>query len=844
MADHKTKSVMEYAWISLAGTILAFVIAATVTYFSLYQAVNDSHRSSLANRKADQIADYFNQKQALLQLQLATFSSTRRIADLLKQDSIQLLRDAEEALTQSIPFAIHARLIPAGSAAVELDAVPPFTYASKDMVIRAAEGQAVFAEAMRSEGGWIITMVQRIVDAASEQVLGTLYVYMDTRAFSVELDVALDGEGEVTLLQSFDTTNLKPILILGVNKSVLSPPISRSLQSPNWRIQFTPSAKLMSAEVGSPLNFWLPLILALPITLVAFLAGLLLLKRHIEIDSELLMQSIRTTSIKTHPPTVSYMLTVFEKIDAVLEGLRPDASTVDQSSNAVTAALQQEDSDDPETEDEVPNLGMVVSREDHIEIEETEISESELEDLLEDAAEVEDLSSIFRAYDIRGIADEYLTPDNIIRIARAIGSEAEDRGEQTIIVGADGRISSPAIVEKLIEGLRDSGRDIIDIGTVPTPLLYFATRVLDSHSGVMVTASHNPAAYNGFKIVLQGQTLEQSAIQQLHARYQAGDFSSGEGKLEQLDITHDYMDRICDDIVIAQPLRIAIDCGNGVAGDIAPQLFTNLGCEVIPIHCEVDGNFPNHDPDPTVPENLQDLINTVQSQNADLGIAFDGDGDRLVVITGQGSIIWPDRLLMLFAKDIVSRNPGCDVVYDIKCTRHLNSIISSYGGRPIICRSGHSFMKAKLEETGALLAGEMSGHIYFKERWYGFDDGLYSAARLLEIVGSQTRNLEDLMAEFPVSYATPEIRVPIGEEEKFEFITQLAENADFGDGNITSLDGIRVDYADGWGLVRASNTSPDLTLRFEADGEEALARIKELFKQEILAIRSDLDLDF
>jgi phosphomannomutase/phosphoglucomutase len=460
---------------------------------------------------------------------------------------------------------------------------------------------------------------------------------------------------------------------------------------------------------------------------------------------------------------------------------------------------------------------------------------------IDEETHVADLSSIFRANDIRGIADVYLTADNVYRIGQAIGSEADDRGEQTIIVAADGRVSSPATVETLIKGLRHSGRDVIDIGTVPTPVLYFATRTLDCSSGVMVTASHNPSAYNGFKIVLQGKTLDESGVQQLYARFQNCDFTVGDGKLEQSDVIDEYIDRICHDVTIARPMLIVIDCGNGVAGNTAPDLFSKLGCEVIALHCEVDGTFPNHDPDPTVPGNLDELIRVVQSRKADLGIAFDGDGDRLVVVSHEGNIIWPDQLLMLFARQVVSRHPGCDIVYDVKCTRHLSSIISRYGGKPVVCRSGHSFMKAKLEETGALLAGEMSGHICFNERWYGFDDGLYSAARLLEIVGSRTTSLQELMSEFPVSVSTPEIRIPIEEQEKFGLISQLVEKADFGNGNINTLDGIRVDYDDGWGLVRASNTAPELTMRFEADDEKSLSRIRKIFKREILSIRK-LDL--
>jgi phosphomannomutase/phosphoglucomutase len=356
----------------------------------------------------------------------------------------------------------------------------------------------------------------------------------------------------------------------------------------------------------------------------------------------------------------------------------------------------------------------------------------------------------------------------------------------------------------------------------------------------MVTGSHNPAEYNGFKIAIAGKTLVESDIAQLYDRIESNNFTTGEGSLTEIDIWDDYMDAILDDVVVAQPLKVVIDCGNGIAGDYAPELLSNLGCEVFPIYCEVDGSFPNHPPDPTVPANLEDLIIAVRSQEADIGIALDGDGDRLVAITSEGDIVWPDKLLMLFAKDVVSRNPGSDVVYDVKCSRHLNSVISGFGGRPIISRSGHSFIKEKMAETDAVLGGELSGHICFGERWFGFDDGIYSAARLIEIVGAQTEGLSELLQEFPDRLSTPEIHIEVDEVSKFEIIEVLSETMDFEDGSITSLDGIRVDFADGWGLIRASNTNPTLTLRFEADDQTALDRIQDMFRDKLQFIREDL----
>jgi phosphomannomutase/phosphoglucomutase len=307
-----------------------------------------------------------------------------------------------------------------------------------------------------------------------------------------------------------------------------------------------------------------------------------------------------------------------------------------------------------------------------------------------------------------------------------------------------------------------------------------------------------------------------------------------------VDIREQYIEAISDDVVVAQPLRVVIDCGNGIAGEIAPDVLMNLGCEVIPLYCDVDGNFPNHHPDPTIAANLTGLILMVKSQKADLGIALDGDGDRLVAVTSSGVIIAPDQLLMLFAKDIVSRNPGSDVVYDVKCTRHLNSIISGFGGRPIICRSGHSYLKEKMAETDAVLGGEFSGHICFKERWFGFDDGLYAAARLLEIVGSQTAGLDELMGEFPQTVSTPEIQIPVSDADKFSLVNTLIDNNKFDDGSVSLIDGIRVDYSDGWGLVRASNTSPCLTLRFEADDHNSLRRIQNMFRDNLLKIDKSL----
>ncbi|KPQ24382.1 phosphomannomutase/phosphoglucomutase [Halomonas sp. HL-93] len=439
-------------------------------------------------------------------------------------------------------------------------------------------------------------------------------------------------------------------------------------------------------------------------------------------------------------------------------------------------------------------------------------------------------ASIFRAYDIRGIVDDTLTEDTVEWIGRAIGSAAAARGESTVVVARDGRLSGPRLQGALMRGLNATGCDVIDIGMVPTPVLYFATHILDgTRSGVMVTGSHNPPDYNGFKIVLGGDTLSGDAITALYERLQSGDLTQGEGSIHQEDVRDAYLTRILGDVSVSRPLKAVVDCGNGVAGELGPQLIERLGVNTIPLFDEIDGTFPNHHPDPGKPENLKDLIRTVQDTKADIGLAFDGDGDRLGVITPRGRLIYPDHLLMAFATDMLGRNPGAKVIFDVKCTGNLNQVISEAGGEPEMWRTGHSLIKARMKETGALLAGEMSGHIFFKERWYGFDDGLYAAARLVEILANYAGDADAYFDSFPQDIGTPEINITVTDSNKFNLVDKLAREGDFGDGIKTTLDGIRVDYPDGWGLCRASNTTPVLVLRFEGKNEAALTRIKAQF---------------
>ena len=453
-------------------------------------------------------------------------------------------------------------------------------------------------------------------------------------------------------------------------------------------------------------------------------------------------------------------------------------------------------------------------------------------------------ASIFRAYDIRGVVADALTPDACEQIGRAFGSEALARGQKVVNLARDGRLSGPDLIAALAKGIQSTGCDVINIGMVPTPVLYFSTYHLETGTGIMVTGSHNPPEYNGLKMMIGGDTLFGDGIQLLYQRLVNDDLATGVGSYSETDVMDAYLDRIIGDIKLSRKMRIASDCGNGVAGVCATQLFTRLGCEVHELFSEVDGNFPNHHPDPAKVENLQDIMGVVAKEKLELGLAFDGDGDRVGVIDDKGQIIWPDRQMILYSRDILDRNPGAKIIYDVKCSTLLPKAISEAGGEPEMWKTGHSFVKARIKETGAALGGEMSGHIFFKERWYGFDDALYSAARLLEILSRDDRPVSEIFGEIPDSVNTPELGIKFAEGEHHKFMQAFVENASFEGAKLTTIDGIRADFDKGWGLVRASNTTPSLVIRFEADSQSDLEQIQSNFRTAMLAVDSSIELPF
>lgn len=832
MSAKSNSHLVSFSTVPLGIVAAGFVLALALAILFVQNSATNNHREALTNQAADNLQVRVNQAQLKLLKQANNMATSIRLTELVANADASARALEESRLRELIPNAVRVRMIRLGEAKVDRDAEPPFTYTSLDLVNKAEQGQRVYPEAINANGRWIIGIAAPIKPPSSDAIRGTLFIYLDSAVLIDEISEGVNGAA--TIVQSFNANQANEFIKIGESQAEV---IERPLINEIWKLRYQPDASLTEASVGGIVSQTIPLLLMLVTGIVGVLLGAQKIFATLKADTNHLQNQIADVMNDTHSPSSHFKLHEFNEIDILLGrlGKREKEKPEVKPLNVTATPSPEESVSIVETDIEEDFVEEVSTDEPALEL----ATEFEPEPEIQEEPQV-DVSGIFRAYDIRGVVGKTLDQDIAYRIGQTIGTEADNIGESKIIVGADGRLSSPDIVDAVINGLVSTGREVINIGFVSTPVLYYATQNSEATSGVMVTGSHNPADHNGMKIVLDGHTLVGEDIQKLLDLYMSGDFVAAEGEVTEIDIRDDYMDAITDDVVVAQPLKVVLDCGNGIAGDIAPDLLGNLGCEVIALYCDVDGNFPNHHPDPTVPENLEDLIVTVKSEDADIGLAIDGDGDRMVAVTSDGEIIWPDRLLMLFAKDVVSRNPGSDVVYDVKCTRHLNSVISGFGGRPVVSRSGHSYVKAKMKETDAILGGEMSGHFCFQERWYGFDDGMYAAARLLEIVGSQSEGLAELLAEFPTSLATPEITLPVAEAQKFEIIDSLMSTATFDDATVTDIDGLRVDFANGWGLVRASNTTANLTLRFEADDAESLEAIQNTFREKLASVDASL----
>ncbi|MFT4826034.1 MAG: phosphomannomutase/phosphoglucomutase [Halioglobus sp.] len=740
----------------------------------------------------------------------------------------------EQTMLDYFPEVISLRILPIGemgTAGFEGGNQGLRNHIEVDLVRRTSAAEETLPEAYQFEGRWLTSLAYLVSHPRIQKSKAVIIATIDNQLIVDELNALDPTLGQSILHQYFTSSTgrekVVDVAVAGTAGAAQYTQIA-DIADTNWRLGFTPSRLLLDRLAVDIMPVWLVSVLSILAAIAAAGMALFLFQRSLlsEIDRVISAADSKKPLELKIPELVS-----------IAKQLRRATATASRKGSNAKAGV----SYTPSSELTNPMFQSTNMIDDVDEVLELDLPEK-LPVKVEKDSGLPD--HIFRAYDIRGIAKTELTDKLVARIGGAIGSVAGDLDQQAIIVAADGRESSPRIKAGLIKALMASGRDVIDIGTVPTPLLYFATRHLNAKSGVMVTGSHNQAKDNGFKIVFNEQTLAAGGIQTIRERVIEGNFTTGRGSTIKEDIIPAYIDEVAGDIAIAVPLKIVIDAGNGVTGIMAPRLFEELGCEVVPLYCDIDGRFPNHPPDTSDEANLADLVAVVKREGADFGVAFDGDGDRLAVVTSSGKIVRSDVLLMIYAQDVVSRNPGADVVFDVKCSRDLSHLITRYGGRPVLWKTGHAFMKEKMAETGALLGGEFSGHMFFGERWYGFDDGMYAAGRLAEILSTNGVSLDETLAELPSSVSTPEIIIPVEESRKFPIMDSIVKNCVFPEGKINTLDGIRVDYKDGWGLLRASNTSAALTARFEATSESTLEVVKQDFRTQIALAQPELELPF
>lgn len=786
-------------WPYVAVLVLAVAAAVGIVVWMSYEPPVDTQpgeQAQAAQREARQRAERLEQRVQQAFATLGQLAAQEQLASAFKRGDAAKLAELQQQYRAEMPGTNRLALLPASWSQPDLSAKPPLGYALLDMM-RAAEQQRKAPPAevhLPGQPEVHVNLVQPVVTGAD--VVGHIVA-----SFPLGwLEEPLKG-AQVALVQS-GTTLLQAGAGGGEQRRL---PVAGT----RWQVSYFVPAP----PVASKPDPVIPLIALAALAILAVMMGYLLLR-------ELKRTRAEPAPAMAATPAAEEAARVDDQplldLEAGIEVSEVSLHDTQPATAAATAAAEAAPLTAESAALEVAGEGVALD------------------------------PGILRAYDVRGIVGEGLTPEVVRALGRAIATEAAAAGQQEVVVARDGRLSSPELSQALIDGLTAGGRQVIDIGRVPTPVMHFATFHLGTGAGVMVTGSHNPREYNGLKIAIGGRTLSGDAIKALGRRAMRGDFIEGEGSVRMVDVLPDYIDRISQDVTLHRPLRIVVDCGNGVAGDVAPQVFRALGCEVEELFCEVDGYFPNHHPDPTVPGNLDALISLVRLQGADLGLAFDGDADRLGVVDARGRIIWADRQLMLFARDVLARSPGGHVVFDVKCSAKLAEFVTDNAGIPVMWKSGHSLIRSKMQELNAPLAGDMSGHIFFHDRWYGFDDAIYAGARMLEILSTDERGSVEMFAELPDTISTPEIRIDLSDGEAEAIMAALGEEFanSFDGARVTAIDGIRVDLADGWGLVRASNTQPCLVMRFEADDKDAMTRIQEAFRQRLLAIEPDLDLPF
>jgi phosphomannomutase / phosphoglucomutase len=779
-------------------------------------------KESAARNMASQIQKQLNS----IKKDLSLLAKDQQTIDLFEEaDAEKLLAVAEEkqALFKQ---ALKLRLLIPGTYEADTASVPPLSYASIDMLKKAETNSQINSEVhLFGTPNQHIVVIERILNS-DFQLIGLFHLSLGVAFFEDIANLTLNsgyaeltqqGGGKAQVLTKIGNASFKQ-----------GEPVIVSVADTRWNVAFWSGNAAAPSSQGSS-SSGLPLIPIVVVLLLLACGAFYFLKlkgsssSNSEEDSINYQGAVRAIAEGAHPG-VEHMIPHLPKGERITANLKPISQGM-AGDDVTMIAIPAKAPVDPEAVTE-------------------EVVEDKTPIVKEERKQIDPV--VFRAYDIRGVVETSLTEEAVYEIAKAIGTIAHEQGQQGIVVARDGRISSPMLGEALIKGLRETGRDVIDIGMVPTPVLYFATYHLETGSGIMITGSHNAPEYNGLKIMLGGKTLSGDDIKAIQSRTASGEYQTGQGDLRHADISADYIRRISEDIPVAlgSSLKIVVDCANGVAGAVAPQLLNAIGHDIVEMYCDVDGTFPNHHPDPSQPENMQELIERVKSEGADIGFAFDGDGDRLGVVDANGNIIWPDRQLMLLAKDVLSRNANAPIIFDVKCSRYLKSIIETNGGKPLMWKTGHSFIKGKMKEVDAPLAGEMSGHIFFKERWYGFDDALYTAARFVEIFTNAKTKPTELFDELPEGVSTPELRLPLDEDQHAGFMEELAGKLTVADAEVITIDGVRIEYSDGWGLARPSNTSPYIILRFEGENEAVLERIKSEFRGAIQQVIPDAQIPF
>jgi phosphomannomutase/phosphoglucomutase len=811
------------------ATLIALLVAVAVAGALLLNlvlahawSVESATRSARASAIAAQVARALDAYARLLQAQALQISASPAVRDALATGSVEALEAAQQDIVREFPALDSARLLVLGQLGIAAPGFSPESLHNNvevNLVGRSFNGEATTAETIATDSGWLLTVAARIDPAANTNSGGVLLL-------RARLDTLFDRfllpgtpEGEYSLRADLRPTTDKPVASGGATAAAGSELALAATSVAHLNAGFRPGEDFIEASAVSGNSLLLPIAGGILGLLGLLVFGFRQLQRQLREDGERLanLALYQRAATATVPPLHFGELA---PLGAALVKLRQDMHT--------SSRRPREES--PRAEPR--------PAEDALEIEVLE--ESPGEDIrFEEQGALAVPEEVFREYDIRGLSTQ-LSRELCLAIGQAVAAEVLERGFASIVVGADGRDSSPALREQLVRGLIGSGVDVIDVGTVATPMLYFACHHLGTQTGVMVTGSHNGAEHNGFKIMIGGETLCGERITALRERILAGSFREGQGSYRVTEINADYLRAVCDDVLVDGPLKVVVDCGNGAASVVAVELLQQLGCEVHALFCELDSRFPNHAPDPSVPSNLRQLLSEVAARRADLGVAFDGDADRIGVVSSSGRIVAADRLLMLFSRELLSRRPGADIVFDVKCSRDLPGVITAAGGRPIMWRSGHSWIKQKMRETDALLGGEYTGHICFRDRWHGFDDALYCAARLLELICAEKRPLDELLAELPRSVSTPEILITVPAAQKFELMQRVDQGINLEGARLIRLDGVRAEFRNGWGLVRASNTTAALSCRFEGADERALELIQGKFRDELRRLLPDI----